>query len=61
MTAGIRNWSDTGGCPFESESEILPQLDKIVDNYQMYQRLIAVSNMDDVADKYLTLIREVVQ
>ncbi len=50
-----------GGLPFESESEILPQLDKLADNYQMYQNLIAVSNMDDVADKYLALIREVVQ
>ena len=50
-----------GGLPFESESEILPQLDKLADNYHMYQSLIAVSNMDEVADKYLTLIREVVR
>jgi glycosyltransferase involved in cell wall biosynthesis len=50
-----------GGLPFESESEILPQLDKIVDNYQMYQRVIAISSMDEVAEKYLALIREVVQ
>ena len=50
-----------GGLPFESKSDILPQLEEIVDNYQMYQRLIAVSSMDDVAEKYLTLIREVVQ
>ena len=50
-----------GGLPFESESEILPQLDKLADNYHMYQSLIAVSNIDEVADKYLTLIREVVQ
>jgi glycosyltransferase involved in cell wall biosynthesis len=50
-----------GGLPFESESEILAQLDKLTDNYQMYQRLIAVSSMDDVAEKYLTLIQEVVR
>ena len=50
-----------GGLPFDRESDILPQLDKIVNNYEMYQALIAVSRMDDVAEKYLSLIRDVVQ
>ena len=50
-----------GGLPFENESEILPQLDKLADNYHMFQNLIAVSNMDEVVDKYIALLREVVQ
>ncbi len=50
-----------GGLPFETESEILPQLDKLSENYHMYKNLVAVSNMDEVADEYLTVIREVVQ
>ena len=50
-----------GGLPFKSEDEILPQLERLVEDYESFQRLIVVSRLDDVADKYLTLIREVVQ
>ena len=50
-----------GGLPFNGEEEILPQLDKLVENYESFQSLIVVSRLDDVAEKYLTLIREVVQ
>jgi len=50
-----------GGLPFSSEEEILPQLNKLVDNYTAFQRLITVSRLEDVGDKYLSLIREVVQ
>ncbi len=50
-----------GGLPFNSEDEIRPQLDRLVENYESFQRLIVVSKLEDVAEKYLTLIREVVQ
>lgn len=50
-----------GGLPFESEDEIFPQLEKLVEDYESFQRLISVSKMEDVAAKYLTLIREAVQ
>jgi glycosyltransferase involved in cell wall biosynthesis len=47
-----------GGLPFSDVEELLPQLDKIANNYELFQRLIAVPTMDDVAEKYLTLLRE---
>jgi glycosyltransferase involved in cell wall biosynthesis len=50
-----------GGLPFRKEEEILPQLDKLVESYESFQRLIVVSNMEEVAEKYLSLIREAVK
>ncbi|HMK33910.1 MAG TPA: glycosyltransferase [Desulfomonilaceae bacterium] len=50
-----------GGLPFGTEEEILHQLDTLVDDYDSFQKLITVSNMTDVAEKYLSLIREVVK
>jgi glycosyltransferase involved in cell wall biosynthesis len=50
-----------GGLPFENEEEIFPQLEKLVDDYESFQRMIVVSAMEDVAGKYLALIREAVQ
>ena len=50
-----------GGLPFGEEAEILPRLEQIVANYATFQRLISVSTLDDVAAKYLALVREVVQ
>jgi glycosyltransferase involved in cell wall biosynthesis len=47
-----------GGLPFSSEEEILPQLERIVTHYDMFQRLIAVPTLDEVADMYLALLRE---
>ncbi|MEX5215251.1 MAG: glycosyltransferase [Nitrospiraceae bacterium] len=47
-----------GGLPFTEREEIVPQLEKVAENYEMFQRLIAVPTMDEVADKYLTLLRE---
>jgi glycosyltransferase involved in cell wall biosynthesis len=49
-----------GGLPFEHEEEILPQLDRLTEHYESFQRLIAVSKMEEVAEKYLTLVREVI-
>jgi glycosyltransferase involved in cell wall biosynthesis len=50
-----------GGLPFKDEAEILQQLEKLVTNYETFQRLITVSRLEDVAAKYLAVIREVVQ
>jgi glycosyltransferase involved in cell wall biosynthesis len=50
-----------GGLPFNDHAEILPQLEKLKDNYEMFQRLIVTATMDDVAEKYLAVIRDVVK
>lgn len=50
-----------GGLPFQEEEEILSQLDKLVESYESFQRLIVVSRMEDVAEKYLSLIREAIK
>jgi len=47
-----------GGLPFSDVEELLPQLDTIANNYELFQRLIVVPTMDDVAEKYLTLLKE---
>jgi glycosyltransferase involved in cell wall biosynthesis len=44
-----------GGLPFDNNEEIFPQLDILIENYEMYQNLIVVSSIDDVAKKYLPL------
>ena len=51
----------SGGLPFVDEEEILPQLETLVEHYESFQRLIAVSRMEDVAEKYLALAREPVK
>lgn len=50
-----------GGLPFNAEEEIFPQLNKLVENYSSFQRLITVSRLEDVGAKYLSLIMEVIQ
>jgi glycosyltransferase involved in cell wall biosynthesis len=50
-----------GGLPFNSEEEILPQLEKLAENYESFRRLITVPTLEDVAKKYLSIIREIVQ
>lgn len=47
-----------GGLPFNEVEELLPQLDTIANNYELFQRLIVVPTIDDVAEKYLTLLKE---
>ncbi|TSK08990.1 MAG: glycosyltransferase family 4 protein [Geobacter sp.] len=47
-----------GGLPFDSADEIPELLDKIGANYKMFQNLIAIPAMDEVAGKYLQLLRE---
>lgn len=48
-----------GGLPFSSNEEILPQLDRLVENYEMFQNLIVVSKLSDVAAKYLSIARDI--
>ena len=50
-----------GGLPFNSEEEILSCLENLVEQYESFQRLISVSSLDDAAEKYLVLIREIIQ
>jgi len=50
-----------GGLPFNDESEILPQLDILVANYEMFQNLILIFSIHDVAQKYLALFQQVAQ
>jgi len=50
-----------GGLRFDSEEEILTQLDKLVDDYESFQNLIVVPTLESVSSKYLALIREVIQ
>jgi glycosyltransferase involved in cell wall biosynthesis len=47
-----------GGLPFDDPEQILEQLETIAANYEMFQRLITVPTMDEVAEKYLTLLKE---
>lgn len=47
-----------GGLPFADQEEILPQLDRIAADYEMFQRLISLPTMDEVAGAYLTLLKE---
>jgi len=47
-----------GGLPFADQEEILPQLERIAADYEMFQRLISLPTMDEVAGAYLTLLKE---
>jgi glycosyltransferase involved in cell wall biosynthesis len=48
-----------GGLPFRSESEIPSQLDRLVEGYESFQRLISVPSMEEIAASYAELIRDV--
>ncbi|HEY61394.1 MAG TPA: glycosyltransferase [Anaerolineae bacterium] len=48
-----------GGLPFNNREEILPQLDKLVANYNLYQNLITVQQLEKVTKTYLDLMRRV--
>ena len=48
----------SGGLPFDSNEEILPQLERITNNYQIFQNLITTPNINEIAHKYLTVIKE---
>lgn len=45
-----------GGLPFYSKDEILVQIEKIVENYNNFQKNISILSCELVAEKYLNLI-----
>jgi len=47
-----------GGLPFNSNEEIIPGLERIVQYYGSFQRLIFIPQYENVIDKYFTLINE---
>jgi len=48
-----------GGLPFRDERDILDQLDRLAQEYQSFQRLISIRNMDDIAQQYINLARQI--
>lgn len=50
-----------GGLPFEGVDDILHQLEALANNYETYQNLIVVSTIRQVAEKYLAVMRKVME
>ncbi len=50
-----------GGLAFSDEREIPALLERLVDGYEMFQALISVPTIKDVADRYLELIRRILR
>jgi glycosyltransferase involved in cell wall biosynthesis len=48
-----------GGLPFNNTSEILTQLCNLVNNYDTFQSLIAVSSLEDVSARYLEVLQRI--
>lgn len=48
-----------GGLPFQSEQEILPKLDLLVENYELFQSMIVVQTIDSVAKTYIEIARDI--
>lgn len=46
-----------GGLGFNTKEEILQQLERLVENYEMFQNLIVVPSIDIIAKKYLDIIK----
>lgn len=46
-----------GGLSFNTKGEILPQLDLLVKNYDLFQNLISIPTLDEITEKYLSLFR----
>lgn len=44
-----------GGLPFTDETDVLGQLDRVVENYKSYQQAIDRPSIDTIADQYLQL------
>jgi glycosyltransferase involved in cell wall biosynthesis len=47
-----------GGLPFNAREEILPNLDKIASNYDMFRNLIYVPSINEICEKYYQLLLE---
>lgn len=48
-----------GGLPFNDIDEIFPQLNKLVENYEIFQKLITISTLKDISEKYLNLLKDI--
>ena len=48
-----------GGLPFSDENDVLPQLDRLVEHYSSFQRLIRLRTIDDIAERYLKLAERI--
>jgi hypothetical protein len=48
-----------GGLPFRDEHDVLPQLERMVEHYEMLQRLIAIPSLEEVTGNYEALLREI--
>lgn len=46
-----------GGLGFNEKEEILPLLDRLVKNFELYQSLISIPTLDEITDKYLSLYK----
>lgn len=46
----------SGGLGFDSDEEILPQLEKLVQDYKVFQDGIVVPSIEDITDNYLALL-----
>lgn len=46
-----------GGLTFNGTEDLLDKLNLLAENYEIFQRLITVSNLSDVSSKYLEMLR----
>ncbi|WP_287584494.1 glycosyltransferase [Candidatus Borrarchaeum sp.] len=46
-----------GGLGFNKKEEILPLLNRLVKNYELYQNLISIPTLDEITEKYLSLYK----
>jgi glycosyltransferase involved in cell wall biosynthesis len=46
-----------GGLGFSEKEEILPLLDRLVRNFELFQKLIYIPTLDEIAEKYLSLFK----
>ena len=50
-----------GGLPFTGEGDFCRQLDRIVKNYSLFESLISIRSIDEVASRYIGLAREILR
>jgi glycosyltransferase involved in cell wall biosynthesis len=48
-----------GGLPFTAKEEILPQLERLVEHYELFQSLIVTNSIESVARAYLEVAHQV--
>jgi len=48
-----------GGLPFKTKEEAVSQLDRLIQNYEMFRECIHVQSIDEIARKYIELFKEV--